>query len=649
MTTTRDIAPSAPSPTPAANPPAALRHAPTNFQLLLRMVRFIRPVWHLAAIACALVCIWVVIDVSYTRLTGNVLTAVKNAADYGLTAGESFKDALRHPPLFDILKMVALLGTLVFLGGVIRFFREFVNTTFSMEMVFHMRAAVYDRLQRVGFAFHDEHSSGALINRALSDLQNVRAFLQIGLIMSSEIVAFTLGYIVLILAINPWVALTAFMPIPFWIWYILRFSKKIQPAQQAQMAAGDNVVTVLTENVAGVHVVKAFATERTEIAKYDAAANVYFDKIMAAVRLWRNFVPVIRGVASASHLALFAVGALLVVSTRALPPGAMGKVTVGDLLVFGMAMGAILSRLQQINQISEQYQKAIVSARRFYEVLDAPSTVPEESHSQMLPPGPGAIDFHFVTFGYDPAKPVLRDIAFDVPGGSIVALVGPTGAGKSTLMQLLARFYDPQSGQIFIDGVDISTVALRSLRNEIGFVFQETFLFSATVADNIRYGKPDATMGEVEAAARIAQAHEFIAELPQAYDTPLGERGASLSGGQRQRLAIARAIISNPRILVLDDALAAVDPETEHLISRALELVMVDRTVFIIAHRLSTVKAADLVIVLENGRITQAGTHKELMREPGHYRHIAEVQLAYQEKELLAKAEKRADIAARKV
>ncbi|HVX85332.1 MAG TPA: ABC transporter ATP-binding protein [Phycisphaerae bacterium] len=645
----------APTPAPPPAPASAARSAaasppPSNFQLLLRMLRFIRPVWHLALIACVLVCVWVVIDVSYTRLTGNVMTAVKAAVDQGLvtTPGESFAQALRHPPLRHILTMVEFLGLLVFLGGVIRFFREFVNTTFSMEMVFHMRSAVYDRLQRVGFAFHDEHSSGALINRALSDLQNVRAFLQIGLIMSSEIVTFTLGYELLIITINKWVALAAFIPIPFWIWYILRFSKKIQPAQAAQMKAGDDVVTVFTENIAGVHVVKAFATEKTEEAKYNRSADVYFGKIMASVRLWRNFVPVIRGVASASHLALFAIGSVLVVVSSAWPADRYGKVTVGDLLVFGMAMGAILSRLQQINQISEQYQKAIVSARRFYEVLDAPPTVPEGQEPAALPPGPGAIDFHFVTFGYDPAKPVVHDIAFDVPGGSIVALVGPTGAGKSTLMQLLARFYDPQAGQIFIDGADISTVALRSLRSEIGFVFQETFLFSATVADNIRYGKPDATIGEVEAAARIAQAHEFIAELPLGYDTLLGERGASLSGGQRQRLAIARAIISNPRILVLDDALAAVDPETEHLISRALELVMVDRTVFIIAHRLSTVKAADLVIVLENGRITQAGTHKELIREPGHYRHIAEVQLAYQEKELLAKAEKQADIAARK-
>jgi ATP-binding cassette subfamily B protein len=529
----------------------------------------------------------------------------------------------------------------------VRFGREFVNAKFSMDMVWHMRSAVYDRLQRVGFSFFDEHSSGALINRALSDLQNVRAFLQLGLILSAEIIAFVLGNILLILSINPWAALVALVPVPFWTWYILRFSKVIQPAQNAQMMAGDAVVTVVTENVAGVHVVKAFATEGKEIEKYNRAADQYFDRVMASVRLWRNFVPVIRGIASASQLSLFAVGAALVVLTRAWPAGSRGKVEVGDLLVFGMAMSQILGRLQQINQISEQYQKAIVSARRFYEVLDAPATVPEAPDAPSLPPaGGGAVEFNFVTFGYDPARPVVSDIAFDVPAGSIVALVGPTGAGKSTIVQLLARFYDPQAGQIFIDGVDVRNVSLKSLRGEIGFVFQETFLFSDTVANNIRYGHPEATDGEVEAAARIAQAHDFIMELPQGYDTPLGERGASLSGGQRQRLAIARGIISNPRILVLDDALAAVDPETEHLISRALELVMVDRTVFIIAHRLSTVKAADLVIVLENGRISQAGTHRELLQERGHYRHIAEVQLAYQEKEIVATAVKKADIAA---
>jgi ATP-binding cassette subfamily B protein len=626
---------------------------PTNAQLLRRMIKFVWPVKGIASLAVLMVIVWMTLDVFSTRMMGTVVNAIQSLERRSTAPGthETFWRAMGHEPVRTIFYMVLVLGLLVVLGGFVRFMREFVNSKFTMDMVFHMRAAVYDRLQRVGFAFHDEHSSGALINRALSDLQNVRQFLQMGVVLLMEILAFVIGYWIVILFISKWLALAALVPVPFWIWYILRFSKRMQPAQLAQMKSGDDLVTVFTENVAGVHVVKAFATEKTEIAKYDRAAGLYFDKTMDTVLMWRNFVPIVRGMASAAQLALIAIGAVLVVKTGGLPNDAFGKVRVGDLLVVGTAMSAILGRLQQVNQITEQYQKAITSSRRFFEVLDAPPTVPEEANAKELPrplEGAGAVEFHFVTFGYDSKKPVLRDIAFDVPGGSLVALVGPTGAGKSSMMQLLARFYDPQQGQILIDGVDTRKVSLKSLRGEIGFVFQETFLFSDTVANNIRYGHPEATQGDVEAAARVAQAHEFIMELPQGYDTMLGERGATLSGGQRQRLAIARGIISNPRILVLDDALAAVDPETEHLISRALELVMVDRTVFIIAHRLSTVKAADLVIVLEHGRITQAGTHKELMREPGHYRHIAEVQLAYQERELLAKAEKKADVAARK-
>ena len=640
MSTTQDKSTPGGTPAPGQGKPfASSLGQVSNWQLMRRMLRFIIPIRGVAVVSCLLIIAWVIVEISATKLTGYIVNSVKDSLADGKVSAEAFSSAISHDPLRGIIHLIMFLGLLVVLTNFITFLRMRMNMKFSMDMVYHMRAAVYDRLQNVGFAFHDEHSSGALINRALSDLQNVRSFLQMGLLLTLEIVGFVIGGIVGIMTINKWAALAALLPVPFWTWYILRFGKKMQPAQRAAMKAGDDVVTVFTENVAGVHVVKAFATEKTEIGKYNGAADFWFARVMDTVKLWRNFVPVIRGIASASHLMLFSVGAVLVVITANLPAG-QRRVNVGDLLVFGSLMGQILSRLQQVNQISDQYQRAIVSARRFFEVLDASSTVPELEKPADLPPGPGAVEFNFVTFGYDAAKPVVRDIAFDVPGGSIVALVGPTGTGKSTLMSLLARFYDPQAGQILIDGVDIKKVRLRSLRTAIGFVFQETFLFSDTVANNIRYGNPDATMGDVEAAARIAQAHEFIMDLPKGYDTMLGERGATLSGGQRQRLAIARAIISNPRILVLDDALAAVDPETEHHISRALELVMVDRTVFIIAHRLSTVKASDLVIVLEHGRITQAGTHKELLQRPGHYRHIAEVQLAYQEQEILAKAEK---------
>jgi len=304
---------------------------------------------------------------------------------------------------------------------------------------------------------------------------------------------------------------------------------------------------------------------------------------------------------------------------------------VGDFMILQMAMGAILMRLQQVATINEQYQNAIVSARRLHEVMTAEPTVPEQASPKPLPVGPGEVVFENVTFGYDPAKPVLRDISLKARGGAIVAVVGPTGAGKTTFVGLIARFYDPQQGRILLDGVDVRELSLSDLRKNVGFVFQETYLFSDSIAANIAYGRPGITDGEIEAAARLAQAHEFISEMPKGYATVLSERGASLSGGQRQRLAIARAMVTNPGVLVLDDATAAVDPETEDLIRRGLRLTLHGRTTFVIAHRISTVKQADLVVVIEQGRITQAGTHEQLLRQDGHYRHIAAVQLCSDE------------------
>jgi len=513
---------------------------------------------------------------------------------------------------------------LMAINAVLRYLRETTATRLSMTMVYFIRSAVYDKIQRVGFSYHDRVSTGQLINRALTDLQNVRQFIQTALLVTLEIVLITGGYIILIFTLNPWLALVAAMPLPIWTWYILRFGKKVQPASKAVMEAEDKNVSILTENIAGVHVVKAFATQSQEIEKYEAACDTYFQRVRDRIKLYANFTPIIRSIATASHLSLYMLAGFFIITGYTL----LGRpMQVGDFLVLGTAMGAILQRLQQVAVVSEQYQNAIVSSKRLYEVLAAAPNVNVPDGAGALPPGGGAVRFENVTFGYDPAKPVLREVSFEVPAGKVAAIVGPTGAGKTTLVSLIARFYDPQAGRICVDGIDIRDLSLDSLRKDISFVFQETHLFSDSVEANVAYGRPEVRGGEVEAAVRLAQAHDFVSELPKGYDTVLAERGASLSGGQKQRLAIARAILSDPRILVLDDATAAIDPETEDLIRRGMRNVMRERTTFLIAHRISSVKAADVVIVLEGGKVTQMGTHDQLMAEDGHYREIASAQL----------------------
>lgn len=588
----------------------------SNAQLLRWMFRFVSPVKMLALIACLWLILGVGIEVLMPREMGRVIdlitrldqekTQVQQSVWQWLWSGEGIGLA--------VMSVVAL----VLVSAVVGYMKAVSAMKLSMNMVYHLREAVYDKLQRAGFAFHDTINSGQLINRALNDLNNVRAFLQTCILNILEIVLIVLGFIILLASKQPWVAACAMAPLPLWIWYILRFSEKVRPVIKEVVEANDRNVQIITENIAGVHVVKAFATEQAEITKYSDNSEALFGRIRRRIRLFMNFHPVIRSIAMATQIALGLATAYMIIH---------GKMHIGDLLVVGWAMGAILGRLQQVAAINEQYQNAIVSAQRLHEVLAAPPAVDEKPEAVPMPPGQGKVSFRGVSFGYDRSKPVLHDVSFEVPGGAMVAIVGPSGAGKSTLVSLISRFYDAQEGTVLIDGVDVRDVKLHALRSQVAYVFQETFLFSDTVAKNIAYGRPDATQGEIEIAARLAQAHEFIDELPLKYESILAERGSSLSGGQRQRLAIARAIVQNPRVLVLDDATAAVDPETEDLIRKGMRFAMRGRTTIVIAHRLSTVKAADLVLVMEDGRITQRGTHAELMRQDGHYRQIAAAQL----------------------
>jgi ATP-binding cassette subfamily B protein len=610
---------------PDRDKPRPRHETATNRELLVWMFGFLRPVRLLVVLACVYLTLWVGAEVMTVKQTAEAINHIQLLHQMGgieaprfiaWTFGDS-PEAVRHRMI--ILHLAAWTGAML----AFRYLRIVAETKLSMTLVYYLREGIYDKLQRVGFGFHDAVSSGQLINRALSDLQNVRQFNQTAVLSTLEIVLTVGLYMVLLATRSPWLALLSLVPLPVWTWYILWFGRRAQPLAKAAMEADDKMVSVLTENIAGVHVVKAFATERHEIGKYGRAADNFFDRVRDRIRLYANFQPVIRAIAMTSHLSLFTLLGILIIRGKGQP----GALQAGEFVALGAAMGAILTRLQVVATISEQYQNAVVSARRLFEVLDAGATVPEKPGAPHLPQGPGAVRFEHVSFGYDPAKPVLHDVGFDVPGGSMIAIVGPTGAGKTTLVNLIARFYDAQRGRVAIDGVDVRDASLASLRTQVSFVFQETYLFSDTVANNIAYGRPGISRGDIEAAARLAQAHEFIENLPAGYDTLLGERGASLSGGQRQRLAIARAILTNPRVLILDDATASVDPETEDLIRRAMRFVMKGRTTFVIAHRISTAKQADVVMVLERGRITQTGTHEALMAAAGHYREIAEVQL----------------------
>lgn len=589
-------------------------------QMLRWMFAFLRPVRFRVVLACTYLALWVGAEAFAVKQTADVVNEIQQIHASGGIGTSGFFTWVRSDDL-DAQRLRRIVLTLAAIGaamGVLTYLREVANSKLSMNMVYYIREAVYDKLQQVGFAFHDRLSTGELINRSLTDLQNVRQFVHTAVLSSLEIGLIVTAYLVLLLTRSPWVAALAVVPLPLWCWYILRFSRRVQPAQQAVMEAGDRNVSRIAESIAGVHVIRGFGTESLVIADYQRNCNEFFARVMRRVAMFANFHPVVRLIASASHLMLFLAGAILM---------SRGRLQPGDLLMLGAAMGAILHRLQQVALINDQYQSAIVSSRRLREVLAAEPTVRWRPDARPLPPGPGEVVFDSVTFGYDPNTPVIRDVSFTVRGGSTVAIVGPVGAGKTTLTALLARFYDPQSGRVLIDGTDIREVSASGLRSHVGMVAQETYLFSDSVSANVAYSEPLATEEDIRAACEIAQAHEFVSALPRGYDTPLGERGATLSGGQRQRLAIARALVSNPRILVLDDATAAIDPETEDVVHRGVHAAMAGRTIFVIAHRVSTVRRADLVLVLQAGRLTQIGSHVELLAQPGYYRDIALAQL----------------------
>ena len=510
--------------------------------------------------------------------------------------------------------------------GALTFGQTYFGERLSQAVAYDIRNRFYDHVQNLSFKFHDTHHTGNLMSRAITDVEAFRMFIMASLVRSPyfAILFFaTAG----ILIWRDWllglVALS-FMPVLAILTAVLRLHlRRIWLRVQEDMA---DLSTTLQENMTGVRVVKAFAAERYEEAKYEASSTAVSDDMVRAARLQALNTSVM-------------VFAYLVVIGLILWVGGMrvidGHLTPGELASFLFYMQVLSLPVQSAGMVVNSYARAYSAGQRLFEVLDYRSPVQERHGAREMPKSSGHVRFENVSFSYDGRTPTLQDIDIDASPGKVIALVGAPGSGKSTLVNLLPRFYDVTSGSITVDGVDIRETTLKSLRRNIGMVQQDVFLFTASLRDNIAYGREDASMDEVVAAARVAQLDDYIQGLEDGYDTEIGERGSTLSGGQRQRMSIARAVLLSPPILILDDSTASVDANTEEQIRAAMEAVMKDRTTFVIAHRLSTVHKADEIIVLDRGRIVERGTHDELLASGGAYRRIYELQLRPQEEVMM--------------
>lgn len=494
-----------------------------------------------------------------------------------------------------------------------------LNRFVQQRLVIDLRSEVYDRLQRLSFRFFDANSTGSIITRVTSDVQSVRMFVDqvlVQTVIMGVSLAVYLAYMSRLHAGLTWACLAT---TPVLLLAAGVFSRRIQPAYARNRELTDELVQGFAESVQGVQVTKAFGQEPSELRRFTARNREVLQQQRGI--FWRVslFSPAIGLVTRVNMLVLLAYGGYLVMQGQ-LPLGS-------GLIVFAGLMEQFSGQINQVATLVNSVQQSLIGARRVFALLDAPIEVdnrPGAIHCGRLH---GHVAFQNVSFAYEKDEAVVRDVTLEVPPGCCVAILGATGAGKSALMSLIPRFFDVGQGSVRIDGVDVRDYHLDDLRRNIGLVFQESFLFSNTIAMNIAFGHPEASREQVERAAKLASAHDFILSLPKGYDTVLGEGGTGLSGGQRQRLALARALLLEPSILLLDDPTAAVDSETEHEIFRALEAAMEGRTTFIVAHRVSTLRRADLIVVMENGRIVQRGTHESLMREPGPYLRVAQLQL----------------------
>jgi ABC-type multidrug transport system fused ATPase/permease subunit len=594
-----------------------------------RLLGFLRPYKRGLTISWLLASFAMVMTVALPALTGRAVEAITKGAEYARRHEAAQRAHERHTLL--VLALVILGAVLVRWGFM--YWRRMIAGRMSLNVEYDLRERMYSQLQRLELGFFDHQQTGQLMSRATVDLQAVRFFLGYGLVfILQSVLTIALAGIVMI-AIEPRLGLIALIPVPFVVVISYRYGRRARPAIQETQQRIAELTADAEENISGVRVVKSFARESRQLTRFQHTVDRVFSQAMVATRLEATYNPVIGFLPQLGLAAVLLIGGNAVIHSH---------LTLGQFTAFYLYLNMLITPMRSLGVTLNLAQRATASGARIFQVLDREPHLTDPPHAQPLPPGNGHVQLRDVTLRYeDPhdelggsaqahadrqaphsGRAVLQDVDLDVPAGRTVALVGATGSGKTSLVALISRLYDPVAGAVLLDGADVRSVSVRSVRSAVAVVSDDPFLFSASVAENIAYARPGAPLAEIEQAAHRAQAHDFVTRLPQGYETEVGERGLTLSGGQRQRLAIARALLANPRVLILDDATSSVDASTEQQIKLALGEAMAGRTTFVIAHRLSTIALADEIVVLEHGRVVARGDHEELLESSELYREI---------------------------
>lgn len=574
---------------------------------ILRLVKYARPYWYLLIISAFSVIAITVLNLIGPQLITELIDILSGDFDKGSMAA--------------IRSLALILAATYLLRILFRFLNNYLSHKAAWNLVEDMRVKVYDHLQKLSLRYYQDKQTGQLMSRTTNDTANLEMLIAhvIPELFANALVV--IGVAVILFSKNVSLALMTLIPIPFLLLGSWIFIKKVRPTFRVAQSNLAELNATLQDNISGMKEIQVFNQQPKERGRVKKNARSYTSSILYALKLSAVFHPTVEAVSSFGTVIVVLVGGWLALD---------GNLSVSDIIGFILYLNLFYQPISALARVIEDLQQAMAGADRVFEVLDTEPDIKDSPNAIDIEGSKGDIVFDDVSFNYTDNVPVLRNISFRAAPGEMVALVGPTGVGKTTVISLIARFYDPVSGRILLDGRDLREITLASLRNQISIVLQDIFLFNGTVAENIAYGSKEATMEQIIQAARTARAHDFIMEMPDGYDTVIGERGVKLSGGQKQRLSIARAVLRNTPILILDEATAAVDVETEAQIQQAIHELVQNRTIIVVAHRLSTVKKANKILVIQDGKIIESGNHEELLAYNGVYRQLCDLQFENQ-------------------